>query len=67
MEQYNNCMKRMKELHSTCNFSKEKCDNLLNNLLYFCERYNSESNNTNCGSVNNLGGVTLNRIIKSPT
>ena len=67
MDQYNNCIKRMIELHTTCNFSKKKCDILLNNLLSFCERYNSDSNNNSCGSVNNLGGVTLNRIIKSPT
>jgi len=57
----------MKELHTTCNLSKKKCDILLENLLYFCERYNSESNNNSCASVNNFGGVTLNLIIKSPT
>ena len=57
----------MKELHSNCNDSKKKCDILLENLLYFCERYNSESNKTSCDSVNSLGGVTLNLIIKSPT
>jgi len=57
----------MKELHATCNYSKKRCDALLDNLLYFCERYNSASNNNSCGSVNNLGGVTLNLITKSPT
>lgn len=66
MNRYN-CIHKMKELHSTCNFSKKKCDILLENLLQFCERYNSESNNKSCGSVNTLGGVTLNLIIKSPT
>ena len=62
-----NCIQRMKELHSTCNLSKKKCDILLDNLMYFCERYNSESNKANCASVNTLGGVTLNLMIKSPT
>ena len=57
----------MKDLHATCNLSKKRCDTLLYNLLQFCERYNSESNNNSCGSVNNLGGVTLNLITKSPT
>ena len=67
MNRYNNCLNRMKELHSTCNFPKKKCDILLENLLTFCERYNSASNNTSCASVNTLGGVTLNLITKSPT
>ena len=67
-----NCIERMKELHATCNFSKKRCDALLDNLMYFCERYkstiyNSESNKANCASVNTLGGVTLNLMIKSPT
>ncbi len=72
-----NCIQRMKELHATCNFSKKKCDILLENLMYFCERYNStsihikfynsESNKANCASVSTLGGVTLNLMIKSPT
>ena len=57
----------MKELHATCNFSKKKCDVLLANLLYFCERYNTDSNKINCSSVNVLGGVTLNFTTKSPT
>ena len=92
-----NCIQRMKELHESCNFSKKKCDILLENLMYFCERYkfttdkfttdkfttdkfttdkfttdkftiyNSESNKASCASVNTLGGVTLNLMIKSPT
>ena len=77
-----NCIQRMKELHASCNFSKKKCDILLENLMYFCERYkfttdkfttdkftnyNSESNKASCASVNTLGGVTLNLTIKSPT
>jgi len=66
MDRYN-CLQKMKDLHATCNLSKKRCDTLLYNLLQFCERYNSESNNNSCGSVNNLGGVTLNLITKSPT
>ena len=77
-----NCIQKMKELHASCNLSKQKCDILLDNLMYFCERYkftshkftndkytdyNSESNKANCASVNTLGGVTLNLMIKSPT
>jgi len=57
----------MKELHATCNFSKNKCDILLDKLMYFCERYNTDSNKVNCSSVNTLGGVTLNFTTKSPT
>lgn len=66
MDKYN-CILRMKELHESCTFSKKKCDILLDNLLYFCERYNTDSNKINCSSVNILGGVTLNLMIKSPT
>ena len=63
---YKECIEQMKQVHSSCNISQSKCDILLENLLYFCERYNSESNKTNCASVNSLG-KTLNLIIKSPT
>ena len=61
------CLEKIKKIHALCNISTKKCDILLENLTYFCQRYNSDSNKEICDSDNSFGGTTLNLIIKSPT
>ena len=63
----NDCVEKMKKLHSTSKETPTKCDILYENLMRFCERYNSDSNKANCDSVNSFGGITLNLTTKSPT
>ena len=66
IDKYKKCVDHMKHIHSLCNFPKYKCDILFENLMLFCDRYNSDSNKANCTSVSSLGATTLNLITKSP-